>query len=109
MRVLVALVSVLLAATTAMAADLTGEWEFAAKILNDVSYARGSLKTDGDKLSGTIGSNTVAGTTKGDDVTFTASRPGGQPASEFRATLIDGELRGTASSWPGVAGEVTWT
>ena len=34
------LVSLLLAAATSMAADISGEWEFAGKILGDMTYVR---------------------------------------------------------------------
>ncbi len=48
------LVSFLLAAATALAADISGEWEFAAKMLGGTDYFRVTLKTDGKKFSGNL-------------------------------------------------------
>jgi len=107
MKVITALVSVLLISAPVSAADLTGDWEFALKILNDVSYTRGTLKTEGDTVSGTVGENKIAGTTKGDEVTFTLTRANGQPGGQFKAKVTGSELKGTAVV-PGV-GETTWT
>jgi acetamidase/formamidase len=107
MKVIAALVSVLLVSAPVSAADLTGDWEFALKILNDFSYVRGTLKAEGEKVSGNIGQNKMAGTTKGDEVTFTLTPSNGRPGSEFKGKLIGSELRGTAVV-PDV-GETTWT
>jgi amidase len=118
MKVIAALVSVLLMSAPASAADLAGDWEVALTILDDVSYARGSWKVDGERLSGNVGENTIEGTTKGDDVTFTVTRPGGQSGGQFKGKLIASagpdkvrptaaELKGTASV-PGI-GETSWS
>ena len=40
------------------AADVTGDWEFSAKTLNDFSHGRLALKVDGANVSGTL---TLAG------------------------------------------------
>jgi hypothetical protein len=45
---------VLVFAGCASAADLSGKWELTARVLNDVNYARLTLKVDGEKLSGTL-------------------------------------------------------
>jgi amidase len=107
MRHVVALVSVLLAAIPASAADLTGDWEFALKILNDSSYTRGTWKTDGEKVSGNVGENKIEGTTRGDEVTFRVTRPNGTSGGEFKGKLTGSELKGTATI-PGI-GEASWT
>jgi len=44
------------------AADLSGDWELALKYLNDTSHARVKLKTDGDKLTGTLNELKIEGT-----------------------------------------------
>ena len=106
MKLLVAIVSVL-AAVPASAADLSGDWEFALTILNDVSYARGTWMADRDRLSGNVGENKIEGTTTGDQVTFTITRPGGQSGGQFKGKLTGAELKGTASV-PGI-GETSWT
>ena len=41
---------VLLTATSASAADVSGEWLFTAHVLNDSSHARVMLKVEGDRL-----------------------------------------------------------
>ena len=43
MKTVGAIVLVLLATTILSAADVSGEWEFAAKVLNGVNYARVTL------------------------------------------------------------------
>ena len=34
--------------------DISGDWQFTARVLNDVSYARVTLKVEGEKLTGTL-------------------------------------------------------
>jgi amidase len=100
---------VVLLASVARAADVSGDWEFTTKILDDATYARVALKVDGDKLSGTLNELKLEGTIKGDDVTFTATRPNGQRFGEFKGRVNADELRGTVSG-PGVpGGDTTWT
>ena len=78
------------------AADLSGDWELALKYLNDTSHARVKLKTDGDKLTGTLNELKIEGTVKGDDVRFTARRPNGDQFGDFEGKLQGEELKGTA-------------
>src|SRR5262252_2262786 len=52
--VLAGLASVLFVRTVFAASDLSGGWEFSANYLGNVSYARVTLKVEGDKLSGTL-------------------------------------------------------
>jgi amidase len=99
-----------LLAITARAADVSGDWEFATKVLDDVSYARVALKADGEKLSGSLNELKLEGTIKGDDVAFTATRPNGQRFGEFKGRANGDELKGTVSG-PGIpgGGETIWT
>jgi acetamidase/formamidase len=99
-----------LLATTARAADVSGEWEFTTKVLDDVTYARVALKADGEKLSGSLNELKLEGTIKGDEVAFTATRPNGQRFGEFKGRANGDELKGTVSgpAIPG-GGETTWT
>jgi amidase len=109
MKRAIAVFCVVLLASVARAADVSGDWEFTTKVLDDVNYARVALKVDGEKLSGTLNELKLEGTVKGDDVTFTANRPNGQRFGEFKARLTADELRGTVSG-PGVpGGDATWT
>jgi len=98
----------LLVARVAYAVDVTGDWELTATVLNDVSYARVTLKAEGERLSGNLNELSLEGTIKGDELTLTATRPNGQRFGEFKAKVNGDELKGTAS-WPGVTGDVTWS
>jgi acetamidase/formamidase len=99
---------VLFSGTPAFAADVAGTWELAAKVLNDVRYFRLTLKAEGDTLTGTLGQMKVEGTLRGDDVSFTATRPTGERFADFKGRVNGTEIRGTAS-WPNDIGEVTWS
>ena len=100
--------SFLLAATLQSPADASGDWMFTAKVLNDVSYARVTLKAEGEKLSGNLNANKIEGTIKGNELTFKATRPAGTEFGDFKGKLNGGELSGTGS-WPGVSGDVSWS
>ena len=109
MKRLVAVLSVLLlSATVLSAADVTGDWELTAKILNDFTYARVNFKLEGEKLSGTLNEIKVEGALKGDELTFKGTRPNGQLFGDFKGTLEGDQLRGTASL-PNTPGDVTWS
>jgi acetamidase/formamidase len=90
-----------------LAADLSGEWEFAGKDFNEVSPARITLKIEGDKLSGNLNELKLEGTVKDDDVKFSAKRPGGEHFGDFTGKVQDEKLEGTAE-WAG-GRKVTWT
>ena len=59
------------------AADISGEWEFAAMDLGDTSYARVNLKIDDRKLTGNLNELRLEGTIKDGELTFSARRPNG--------------------------------
>ena len=99
---------VLLATASVSAADLSGEWELAARVLNDVTYARVTLKVENDKLTGTLNEVSLEGTVKGDDVSFIATRPNGQRFGAFTGKWNGEGMNGTAS-WPGVTTDVSWS
>jgi acetamidase/formamidase len=103
-----ALLLVLIFVTFVSAADVTGDWQFTAKILNDFSYARVSLKVEGEKMSGNLNELKLDGVIKGNDFTFTATRPSGERFGEFRGTANGDELTGTAT-WPDIPGDVSWS
>jgi hypothetical protein len=90
------LVSFLLAAATAMATDVSGDWEFAAKILGDTSYVRITLKVDGNKLTGSLNELRFDGTIDGDKLTFAATRPNGEAFGTFEGVVHGDEISGTA-------------
>jgi hypothetical protein len=99
---------VLLMATSASGADVAGDWQFVARILNDVTYARVTLTVEGGRLGGTLNELKLEGALSGDDVAFTATRPNGQRFGEFKGTVKGDQLSGTAS-WPGIASDITWS
>jgi acetamidase/formamidase len=98
----------LLMAATLSAADVSGEWQLAATLFNETTYARVTLKAEGEKLSGTLNEIALSGTIKGDELTWTATRPNGQPFGNFKAKANGDALKGTAS-WPGMPGDVNWS
>ena len=60
------LASFLLAAARTMAADISGDWEFAGKILGDTTYVRITLKVEGNKLTGNLNELKFDGTIDGE-------------------------------------------
>src|SRR5262252_7693177 len=108
MKTVGAIVLILLMTTMLSAADVSGEWEFAAKVLNDTNYARVTLKSEGEKLTGSLNEIKLEGTIKGDALTFKGTRPNGQVFGEFKGQSNGDQLTGTAS-WPGILGDVTWS
>lgn len=97
----------LLPASLASAADLSGRWEFSARLLNDVTYARVTLKVEGEKLTGTLNEINLEGTVKDTQLAFVATRPNGERFGVFKGTSTGDEIKGTAS-WPGFTAEISW-
>jgi len=89
-------VSFLLAAATALAADISGEWEFTGKMLDGTEYVRVTLKTDGNKLTGNLNELKLEGTIAGNKLTFAATRPNGDVFGTFEGAIHGDELSGTA-------------
>src|SRR4051812_26992456 len=90
------LASVLLAATTMVAADISGDWEFAGKILGDTTYVRIKLKAEGNKLTGSLNELKLDGVVDGDKLTFKATRPNGDPFGTFEGIVHGDQIEGTA-------------
>jgi len=108
MKSAIAVVSfVLLVAGYASAADLSGKWELTARVLNDVNYARLTLKVVGEKVSGTLNDVMLDGTVTGDDIAFVATRPNGQRFGAFKGRANGNDMTGTGT-WPGITGDITW-
>jgi len=108
MKAIPAILFALFTSATLSAADVSGDWEFAAKILNDMNYSRVTLTADGEKLSGNLNENKLEGVVHGDEVVFKATRPNGQPFGDFKGRLNGDQLSGTGSA-PGVPGDITWS
>jgi amidase len=95
-------------AAAAAVADVSGEWELAGKSLGDISYARVTLKMeDGGKLTGTLNEIKLEGTIKGDELTFSGTRPNGSHFGDFTGRSVGDKLEGTAV-WSGNR-KVTWS
>ena len=88
--------------------DLSGEWEFSAKLLNDMTYRRMTLKSEGETVSGRFDQVTLQGAVKGGELTMTATNPNGQKFGDFKGKVSTDALTGTAS-WPGIVGDVAWS
>ena len=95
------------AAAGVFAADVSGDWEFTARFLGDVNYVRGTLKTDGEKLTGNLNEMKVEGTVKGGELSFKATRPNGENFGEFKGSVHGDELSGTAVLFG--KDQVVWT
>jgi len=90
------LVSFLIAAATALAADISGEWEFTAKMLGGTEYVRVTLKAAGNKFSGNLNELKLEGTIEGNKLTFAATRPNGDAFGTFEGEFHGDEIAGTA-------------
>src|SRR5256885_9623763 len=88
------------------AADISGDWQLVATNLDDVSFARVTLKIEGDKLTGTLNELKLEGTLKGDELTFTGKRPNGDHGGDFTGKVRGDTLEGTRQ-WAG--GKMTWS
>ncbi len=92
----------LLAAGLALAADITGKWQFQVETSAGTGSPTFDLKQDGEKLSGTyngiLGEAPVTGTVKGDNVeiTFEGSYSGEKVAVKYSGKLDgDSKMKGT--------------
>jgi acetamidase/formamidase len=90
------LASFLLSAALILAADISGDWEFAAKSLGDTNYARVNFKTDGNKITGGFNGLKFDGTVDGDKIAFTATRPNGDAFGTFEGVVHGDQISGTA-------------
>src|ERR1044071_6210803 len=91
-----------LSSLSLLAADVSGEWEFAGKSFGDISYARVTLKTDENgKLTGRLNELKLEGSIKGDELSFAATRPNGDHFGDFTCKLVGEKLEATAI-WPGM-------
>ena len=99
--------SLLFAAGTLVAADLSGDWEFAGNYLGDISYARVTLKVEGGKLTGNLNELKLEGTIKGDELNLSAKRPNGDHFGDFKGKAQGDKLEGTGV-WS-KSRKVTWS
>jgi len=87
----------------ALAADISGAWEFTVETAQRSGTPSFEFKQDGDKLTGTysgmFGKAPISGTVKGDQVEFT-----------FEVSNIDGKVRykGTLDGATRMKGEVEY-
>jgi acetamidase/formamidase len=88
--------SFLVLAAAVSAADISGEWDMTANTLGEASYARVILKTEGNKVTGSLNELKLDGTLNGDKLSFTAKRPNGKTFGTFEAVVAGDRLSGTA-------------
>ena len=93
--ILIALCSIFLG-RAARGANVSGEWEFTGKFLNDVSYARLNLSLDGQKISGKLYDLSLEGTLDGNEFSFAAKQPSGKAFGDFKGSVQADKLEGTA-------------
>jgi hypothetical protein len=98
-----ALALVLIAASSALAADLTGKWKGDLKMASgDTLETTFALKLDGEKLTGTVtnmyGEEQITeGTVKGDDISFIVMAGGGQFKIVYKGKITGADLKFTVS------------
>jgi hypothetical protein len=108
MRTIFALLpAFLLTARILLAADVSGDWEFAGDYLKDANYARVHLKAEDGKITGNLNELALEGTFKDDELKFSAKRPNGEHFGDFTGRVRSDGLEGTAV-WSGDR-KVTWT
>ncbi len=78
------------------AATLDGVWEVTVTRFGEPDYNRATFQTSGNKLTGKFDELTIDGTVTGDTVAFSAHEKDGKPAGDFKGTLVEGVLVGTA-------------
>ena len=85
----------------ATAADVAGKWvaEISSPTLLEPVYARVTLSSTGDSVSGTWGTNTAVGSVKGSDVTLSLTSAEGESAGKLTGRIAGstGEGSGTMS------------
>jgi acetamidase/formamidase len=106
-RRLLLLVVLLFSAGTLFAGDISGDWEFAGKYLGDVNYARVNLKVEGDRITGNLNELKLEGTIDGDDLSFSAKRPNGEPFGDFKGVAHGDKLEGNGVWF--ADRNITWT
>ncbi len=84
-------------AVAAPAATLDGVWGVTITRFGVPQYQRVTLHTSGEKLTGESGDMTIEGTAQSDTVTFTVRRKDGKQHGEFKGTMLEGVLIGTAT------------
>src|SRR5688572_22232234 len=93
-----AILCFLLAAAWAAAApaDFAGHWQLhLIRSGQEVSPARVELKVDGEKVTGTLNELSLVGSTQGDTIKLTATRPNGNQFGVLEGRLAGKELKGT--------------
>lgn len=83
-------------AVAARAATLDGVWGVTITRFGEPQYQRVTLQTSGEKVTGVSGGMTIEGTEQGDAVTFKVKQKDGKPHGEFKGTMLEGVLIGTA-------------
>jgi amidase len=90
----------------ALAADVSGDWNAHLERFGDrFGYSRVALKTDGGKVTGTLNELKLAGTTEGDHLQLTLTRPDGSEWGKLDAQVHGDDITGTVKR---ADGEMAW-
>ena len=86
----------------ALAADVSGDWNAHLERFGDTfGFSRVALKSEGNKITGTLNELKVEGTLEGDHLQLTLTRPNGKEWGKLDARLQGDELIGTANTQQG--------
>jgi len=81
---------------SAFAADVNGNWNFhLVRFGEEFAAARVSLKADGTKVTGTLNELKIEGTSEGDQVRLTLTRPNGDEWGKLEGRVQGDEMNGT--------------
>lgn len=80
----------------AAAADISGDWEFTVHRMGDDTYARGTIKVEGEKLTGSVMGLNLEGAIHGAAIEFTERRPNGESFGTYHGVIRGDEMSGDA-------------
>lgn len=95
MRLVQTVAGFCLLAANVLAADVSGDWEFAGTSLGDTKYARITFQLAGEKLTGRLNEIALEGRVKNDEITFTGKR-GDNKFGDFSGKIAGEKIEGTA-------------
>lgn len=88
--------AICLLASVLRAADLSGQWFFhLVRAGQEFAPARVELKSDGEKLTGTLNELKLSGKMHGEDVELIALRPNGEEFGKLSGRASGSEMKGT--------------
>ena len=107
MSVFYRLCSLLMTSGGLVAADPSGDWEFAGKYLGETSYARMTLKVQDGEITGNFNELKLEGSVKNNALTFSTKRRNGDHSGEFTGRFSGDKLEGNGTWSDGR--KITWS